>query len=152
MNTRIDVNGYESLTQVDRRHYPIFYHTVVAEKALRKPLPPKAVIHHVNEIKSDNRPANLVICPNHAYHSLLHRRIEAKKACGNPSFRKCGYCKKYDDPKNLYIPKVGMPRHRECSKKYQRNRYKNNPEARRKNLANAKAWRKNKSIEQTEEK
>lgn len=53
-------------------------HIIIAEKALGKPLPAKAEIHHVNTIRNDNRPTNLVICPDHAYHMLLHRRAKAK--------------------------------------------------------------------------
>jgi len=49
-------------------------HRLVVEKALGKPLPKGAVIHHLNGNKADNRPCNLVVCPNEAYHNLLHSR------------------------------------------------------------------------------
>lgn len=52
-------------------------HVVIAEIALGKPLPDGAVVHHVNGIKHDNRPENLVICPNQSYHMDLHRRQKA---------------------------------------------------------------------------
>jgi hypothetical protein len=120
METRIDKTGYEAFTKVDRNERPIFVHIVIAEKALGKQMPPKAVVHHVNEIKTDNRPANLVICPDHAYHKFLHQRLDAKKACGHADWRKCGYCKQYDEPANLYIPNVGMPRHLKCFNAYRR--------------------------------
>lgn len=50
-------------------------HVLVAEKALGKPLPKGAVVHHVNGKPWDNRPENLVVCPNQAYHALLHARM-----------------------------------------------------------------------------
>lgn len=70
-------------------------HVIVAEKAIGKPLPLGAEVHHVNEDKSDNRPENLVICQDRAYHKLLHVRATAMAACGNPNFRKCPFCKTY---------------------------------------------------------
>lgn len=46
----------------------------IALKALGKPLPFNACIHHVNGKHWDNRNCNLVICENNAYHMLLHSR------------------------------------------------------------------------------
>ena len=55
----------------------IYEHIYKAVKALGKPLPKGAVVHHVNEIKYDNdTPFNLVVCPNQAYHFLLHKRAK----------------------------------------------------------------------------
>ena len=50
-------------------------HTLVAEQALGKPLPPDAVVHHVDEDRSNNAANNLVICPDRAYHAALHKRM-----------------------------------------------------------------------------
>jgi hypothetical protein len=50
-------------------------HILVAEKALGKPLPAAAIVHHVRPDESDNNdPSNLVICENQTYHLLLHAR------------------------------------------------------------------------------
>ena len=62
--------------RADQKGY-VREHIFVAEKILGKPLPPKAVVHHINEDKTDNRPENLVICQDRTYHFLLHRRKKA---------------------------------------------------------------------------
>lgn len=67
----ITKDGYVKIT-INRRMAN--EHVLVAEKALGKRLPAGAVVHHVNHNKTDNRPENLVICPDHAYHRLLHVR------------------------------------------------------------------------------
>lgn len=68
----ISANGYVDL-HIDGRR--VYEHVLVAERALGKTLPRGAKVHHVNGIRSDNRPENLVICPNEAYHKLLHKRM-----------------------------------------------------------------------------
>jgi hypothetical protein len=78
-----------------------FDHVRIAEEVLGRPLPQGAVVHHANEDRSDNRKENLVICPNRAYHNLLHARIRASHSCGNPELRKCKYCLEYDSIDNL---------------------------------------------------
>ena len=75
-------------------------HVVVAERALGKPLPAGAQVHHVNGDRTDNRPSNLVVCQNQAYHGLLHRRTRAKRASGHASWRQCRWCKEWASPDN----------------------------------------------------
>lgn len=59
----------------------ILEHIWIAERALGKKLPPGAVVHHMNEDKTDNfTPLNLIICPDQAYHMLLHKRMRDYEA------------------------------------------------------------------------
>lgn len=72
--------GYILITRNGERFYE---HVWLAEQALGKKLPPGAVVHHMNEDKTDNfTPLNLVICPDQSYHKLLHQRIEFYKTTG----------------------------------------------------------------------
>lgn len=52
-------------------------HRILAEKALGKPLPLGAEVHHTGEKWDNHGPFKLVICPNHEYHMLLHKRTNA---------------------------------------------------------------------------
>jgi hypothetical protein len=63
----------------------VLTHILVAESALGKPLPVGAEVHHVDEDTKNNRPSNLVICQDVAYHKLLHVRARIVRAGGNPN-------------------------------------------------------------------
>lgn len=87
---------------------------LIAEKALGKPLPPKAVVHH-------HTPTQLVVCQDQAYHMLIHKRTKAYNECGHANWLKCRYCKKYDDPVNLHICPSGPAYHKNCQSKHYKN-------------------------------
>lgn len=70
----INSAGYVLLTINGKR---VYEHIHLAEKALGRPLPKGAIVHHMNEKPWDNHtPLNLVVCPNQEYHLLLHRRMK----------------------------------------------------------------------------
>jgi hypothetical protein len=101
----------------------VLEHVAVATAVLGKSLPAKAQIHHINGDKQDNRPANLVICQDRAYHMLLHQRQNALRSCGHATWRKCGFCHQYDDPINLANHGHRSVVHRDCARRYKRARY-----------------------------
>ncbi len=125
----VDARGYVKLYLRDhpRAHCSghVFEHIIVVEKALGKPIPKGAVVHHVNHNRADNRTANLVLCQDSAYHNLLHRRERALVGGGSLDKLNCRFCKQWDDPENMYVPSyVNRPYHRKCEAEYRRNKRK----------------------------
>jgi hypothetical protein len=115
----LDEHGYRRLVVngVKKRE-----HVLLAELALGHPLPPGAEVHHIDENKSNNEPSNLVVCPDRAYHRLLHLRADAFAACGHYHWRKCSICKQWDSPENLKQAKARGMFHQECHNAYYRQR------------------------------
>jgi hypothetical protein len=95
----IDKAGYISFNRV-------YQHREVAEKALGRKLTGSEEVHHIDFDTSNNKNENLVICPNHEYHMLLHIRTLALNATGNADHRKCRFCKKFDDTSMLSFDKA----------------------------------------------
>lgn len=114
----ITKDGYIEV-KINGRSY--LEHRLIATKALGKPLPPKARVHHVDENGLNNANDNLVICPDDAYHQLLHRRMIAIDETGDPSMTKCQYCKQWDRPENLVEGKR-VRYHRTCKNDYEKRR------------------------------
>jgi hypothetical protein len=97
----------------------------MVEQILGYELPPGAVVHHVNEDRADNRNANFVVCPNRAYHNLLHRRMEAYDSCGHADWRRCWVCGQYSSPAHITIYKAGnssKAEHGDCKYWYRKNK------------------------------
>lgn len=119
------LRGYILIYQPDHsRAYPygyVFEHILIAEKALGKPLPKAAIVHHIDENTSNNRNDNLVICQNDKYHKLLHLRMRALHACGHASWRRCTFCKEWEDVSKLKIDLTnGQVCHPKCKSDYNR--------------------------------
>lgn len=94
----------------------LFAHRLIAEKALGKTLPTGVVVHH-------HTPHQLVVCQDDAYHKLLHLRTRALYASGHASWRKCQFCKQWDDPVNLFLnARHRHSYHRACNAAYIRER------------------------------
>ena len=81
----------------------VLEHILIAEKALGKPLPEDAVIHHMDGNGLNNSPENLVICQDQAFHRRLHARAKAYNACGHADWLWCYVCREYDSPDNLCV-------------------------------------------------
>jgi hypothetical protein len=123
---RIKKKGYISIlmpehSRADGQGY-VSEHILIAEKALGKALPDGVEPHHVNEIKSDNRNENLVLCNDHKYHMLLHQRMRAYKACGHADWGKCWICKQWDSPQNL-VNSRRIIYHKKCNNERSKSLY-----------------------------
>jgi hypothetical protein len=77
--TRMKPDGYKltlckNHPRADQSGY-VLDNILVYESLLRNPLPDKAVIHHINGIRDDNRPENLLMFESNSKHLEFHRNI-----------------------------------------------------------------------------
>jgi hypothetical protein len=81
------------------KHGSVLEHILIAGRALGKPLPAGAQVHHLDENRRNNANINLVICQDQKYHHLLHTRARVLRAGGNPNTesvcRKCNTVKPF---------------------------------------------------------
>lgn len=131
MNWNRNSDGY--MVGIDMSVVPkrvVYQHVYIVEQVLGRSLPKGAEVHHFDENRSNNSNNNLVVCQDKAYHKLLHSRQNAMAACGNPNWRACAFCKKYDDIRNMKIHSTGRQkgtaqaryRHSSCFASYRRGR------------------------------
>ena len=99
----------------------VYEHILVVEDVIGKKIPNNAEIHHVDGNGMNNKNRNLVLCNDSNYHKLIHTRTRAFLNCGNANWVMCQFCKKYDDPKEMYRYKdKSLGYHRGCHNTYKR--------------------------------
>jgi len=76
-----------------------YEHRMIIEDVLGKPLKKEWRTHHVDEDKTNNDHSNIVLCENHSYHRMLHRRMKALRATGNPNMVRCSLCGEWKEQK-----------------------------------------------------
>lgn len=120
---KVDGNGYVWVYAPDHPRNTqgyVYEHTLMAERALGKFLPPQVPVHHFPSIKDFT---HLVICQDQAYHMLLHKRMRALRACGHPNWRKCWICGNYDTSENLINTRFRNIYHYLCRQVYEAIKY-----------------------------
>lgn len=91
-----NMKGRQTLTDYARQHVggdrSRRVHRVRVEQVLGRVLPRSVVIHHADGTRGLT--STLVVCPNQAYHKLLHARMRVVVAGGNPNTESiCAHCR-----------------------------------------------------------
>src|SRR5690625_2403546 len=95
-------NGYIEIYMPDhhraRGNGYVFKHIVIAEKMINRNIKPNEVVHHINEIKTDNRTSNLKVM-DRGEHTKLHSKDRKTgrylkcEHCGSEFYRKPSHVK-----------------------------------------------------------
>ena len=107
---RLNHNGYIEVYKPNhhrsRGNGYVFEHILIAEKTFNRKLTSEEIVHHINEIKTDNSPSNLEILTR-GEHTTRHR-----KGIRTGSYKKCETCGSY-----FYRKPSHVKRARFCSNK-----------------------------------
>lgn len=67
---------FQRVEKVKPMKRKVLSHRAVVEKILGRRLSKNEVVHHKNEIHTDNRPENLIVFPSLSEHSKYHKWLE----------------------------------------------------------------------------
>lgn len=77
-----------------RHGHDQYLHRTLVENVIGRKLAKSEVVHHVDGNKKNNENRNFVLCPNQAYHFLLHARQHILERGGHPDTHAlCSHCK-----------------------------------------------------------
>ena len=78
----VEVSGYLAVKMYsqNRKSYYISQHRLIAEKILKRFLYSSEIVHHINEIKTDNRPENLYLFNSRKEHVKFHHNPYSLKS------------------------------------------------------------------------
>lgn len=106
----IDDKGYVRVLRPDHpkniRGYA-YEHRLVVERYLGRFLQGWETVHHINEIKQDNRLDNLFIC-SHKEHSALHKEGAVMSAEHREKMRQTAYNNKPHTKKRNYVKNINF--------------------------------------------
>ena len=101
----------------------VYEHILIMEKALGRAISIEEHTHHIDGNPKKNEIGNLMLFATNAMHIAFHYRLKAFEKCGHYEWRRCVYCHKWDDPKNMVSNGTKSLCHADCRRKYQRDRY-----------------------------
>lgn len=80
---RVRFSGYWMLYRPEHPHADkrgrVMEHRLVMEEQLGRYLQPEEVVHHMNHVRDDNRPENLMVLPDQSVHMRLHNEAGRQK-------------------------------------------------------------------------